>query len=182
MKTTLLSVVARCLVGTAVVFCALTASAQTPPPAVPQFKDYPAEAPYTGRNHPLVMDDEFSRSYRTRLRDAIANGKPEFAGRYIVARWGCGSGGCNVGAVIDAATGRAVPMPGAVMSVYPLKPEFAKEDGQELIYKLSSRLLIQAGDMDRDNGKDVVEFHELRDGKFHLLKSAPYGRAKNETP
>ena len=171
---------ARCLVGAAMC-CAAVGSAQTPP-ATPQFKDYPAEAPYTGRNHPLVMDDEFSRSYRTRLRDAIANGKPEFAGRYIVARWGCGSGGCNVGAVIDASTGRAIPMPGAVMSVYPLKPEFEKEDGQELIYRLSSRLLVQAGVMDRENGRDVVEFHELRNGEFHLLKTVPYGRAKSQTP
>jgi len=158
---------------------AAAVSAQTPP-ATPQFKDYPAEAPYTGRNHPLVMDDEFSRSYRTRLREAIASGKPEFAGRYIVTRWGCGTGGCNVGAVIDASTGRAIPMPGAVMSVYPLKPEFEKEDGQELIYRLSSRLLVQAGTMDRENGRDVVEFHELRDGEFHLLKTVPYGRAKSE--
>ncbi|WP_124466444.1 hypothetical protein [Variovorax sp. KBW07] len=32
-KTTFLAAMVRCLVGAAAVFCALTASAQTPPPA-----------------------------------------------------------------------------------------------------------------------------------------------------
>ncbi|WP_432725634.1 hypothetical protein [Variovorax sp. W6] len=169
--------------------CSAAAMAQTTPtpptpPAVPQFRDYPADAPYTGKNHPLVLDSDFARSYRTRLREAIASGKPSFAGRYIVTRWGCGTGGCNVGAVIDASTGHAISMPNALMSVYPLKPQYEKEDGQELIYKLSSRLLVQAGDIDSSNssGKDVVEFYELRDGKFRFIRSVPYGRADRTKP
>ena len=175
----------RCLRSAmaAAALCASTAMAQTPP-TVPQFKDYPADAPYTGKNHPLVLDSDFARSYRTRLREAIATGKPSFAGRYIVTRWGCGTGGCNVGAVIDASTGHAISMPFALMSVYPLKPQYEKEDGQELIYRLSSRLLVQAGDIDSSNssGKDVVEFYELRDGEFRFIRSAPYGRAAQPKP
>ncbi|SEF31818.1 hypothetical protein ABL840_23000 [Variovorax sp. NFACC27] len=173
----------------ALLLCSAAATAQMTPtspasPAVPQFKDYPADAPYTGKNHPLVLDSDFSRSYRTRLREAIASSKPSFAGRYIVTRWGCGTGGCNVGAVIDASTGHAISMPNALMSVYPLKSQYEKEDGQELIYKLSSRLLVQAGDIDSSNssGKDVVEFYELRDGEFRFIRSVPYGRADRTKP
>jgi hypothetical protein len=146
------------------------------PESTPRFRNYPAAAPYTGRNHPLVLDSEFSRSYRTRLRRAIASGMPAFAGRYIVARWGCGSDGCSIGAVIDASTGRAIPLPGPVASVHPLKPEFQEEEGQMIAYELSSRLMIRAGDMDREGGKDVMEFHELRGGRFRLIMTAPYGR------
>lgn len=172
----------RCLAGAVLVFHAVSGSAESP--AVPQFKDYPADAPYTGPNKPLLLDSEFARLYRTRLREAIVQGKPDFAGRYIVTRWGCGSGGCNVGAVIDASTGRATPMPGALMSVYPLKPQFEKEDGQELIYRKSSRLLVQAGDTDNANssGTDVVEFYEFSNGKFNFIKSMPYGRAASTRP
>jgi len=171
------------LAAGAAMLCTVAAMAQAPA-AVPQFKDYPADAPHTGANHPLVLDSDFARSYRTRLREAVASGKPEFAGRYIVVRWGCGTGGCNTGAVIDAATGHATPMPGALTSVYPLKPEFEKEDGQELIYKLSSRLLVQAGDIESANGdaKDVVEFHEFSRGKFNLIKRLPYGREGKSRP
>lgn len=167
----------------AAALCAATSMAQTPP-AVPQFKDYPADAPYTGKNHPLVLDSDFARSYRSRLREAIATGKPSFAGRYIVTRWGCGTDGCNVGAVIDASTGHAISMPFALTSVYPLKPQYEKEDGQELVYRLSSRLLVQAGDIDSSNssGKDVVEFYELRDGAFRFIRSVPYGRAARPRP
>ena len=164
-----------CLIGASVVFTVL-ANAQDAA-VTPKFEDYPAGARHRGPNHPLVLDGEFSRSYRTRLRKAIALRKPEFAGRYIVARWGCGGSGCSIGAVIDASTGRAIPLPGPVMSVHPLKPQYAHEDGQELIYHLSSRLMVRAGDMDREDGKDVIEFHELRNGEFRLVKTSPYGRA-----
>ena len=90
--------------------------------SAPQFTHYPVDQRYSGRNHPLLMDS-FGKEYKTRLRDAIALEKPEFAGHYIVAGWGCGTGGCNTGAMIDAITGQAYPFPVAMSSVYPLKSE-----------------------------------------------------------
>ena len=166
----------------ALALCSMAAHAQ---PATPQFKDYPAEAPYTGPRHELVIDGEFAKTFRTRLRNALASDKLDFAGRYVVVRWGCGSGGCNMGAVVDASTGRATPFPMVLSGVWPLKPEFDEEPGQELIYKSSSRLMVFAGDLgveSPDGGKaDTVSFYELADGKFRHLKSVPYGRRAVET-
>jgi len=142
---------------------------------VPRFADFPAEKPFVGKSRPLVLDSKFALMYRTRLREALRHGKPDFAGRYIVTRWGCGSSRCNEGAAIDAATGRAVQMPGALVDVWPMRQDVAQ--GQELIYRLSSRLLIQAGTVEMPDGdlQDVVEFYALRAGAFSLLGRVPYG-------
>ncbi len=141
--------------------------------------NYKAPAIYTGENHPLVMD-EFSRRFRTRLDNAISNQKLSFAGHYLVTGWGCGSSGCNTGAVIDAKTGVATPFPTSLSSVYPLKPAFADEDGQAHIYALNSRLMVFAGNLESENssGRDMVEFYEFKNGKFVFLDAEAYGRAK----
>ena len=144
----------------------------------PQFIDYPAEQIYSGPNQPLIMD-AFGKEYRTRLTEAITHGKPNFGGRYLVTRWGCGSGGCNEGAVIDATTGQAYPFPVMLSSVTPLKPEFENEDGQELIFELNSRLMIFAGNLygqAQGEANDTVQFYEFKDGNFILIKSMPYNR------
>lgn len=148
----------------------------------PQFKDYPASSPYRGKNHPLVMD-KFGKQFRTRLRYAIKHGKPTFAGHYIVTGWGCGTSGCNTGAIIDAKTGKAYPFPVAIASVFPLKAQYIGEAGQEQIYKLNSRLMIFAGELEtiNGNGHDVVEFYEFDGTQFNYLATKPYGRRK-ETP
>lgn len=148
---------------------------------IPKFTDYPVNEIYSGKNHPLVMDD-FGKDYKTRLRDAIAQGKPTFAGRYLVTGWGCGSGGCNTGAIIDAITGKAYPFPIAMMGVS-LKPEFEGGPEQEHIYQLNSRLMIFAGHLDgvpQGDGMDTVAFYEFKDGKFIFLKSMPYNKMQRD--
>jgi hypothetical protein len=155
-----------------------------PDAKVPQFKDYPADKIYTGPNHPLVISDAFSRLFRTRLRDAIKYGKPDFAGHYIVVIWGCGTAGCNTGGIIDAITGKAYSLPNGISSVFPLKPSCEKNDGQETIYRLNSRLMIRAGDIDEGNGigYDSIEFSEFSDGEFKLLAKKPYGCKADSEP
>ena len=145
-----------------------------------RFNQFKASAKYTGKNHALVMN-EFGRQFRTRLSRAIQNQKPSFAGHYLVTGWGCGSSGCNTGAVINAKTGVATPFPVSIASVFPTKPEFDKEDGQEHIYKLNSRLMVFAGNLGSSNssGSDMVEFYEFKNGKFIFLESRPYGRSVN---
>ena len=150
---------------------------------MPKFRDYAVDKIYHGKIHPLVLDS-FGKSFKTRLREAISYGKPDFAGHYIVARWGCGSSGCNTGAVIDVETGRAYPFPFAMSGVFPLKPEFEKngEDGQELVYKLNSRLIMFAGNLDTDQGDggDKIEFYEFTNNKFVFVKSMLYGRENSQ--
>src|SRR4051794_26520256 len=81
--------------------CSTSALAQS---NVPHFKDYPAAEIYKGSTAPLVLArDDFT--FKTRLRWAAKNQKPNFAGHYILTSWGCGAE-CVMGAVIDAKTGR----------------------------------------------------------------------------
>ena len=94
---------------------AATASAQTV--GLPRFEDYPAGPIYRGRVAPLVESSSpTARMYRTRTRQALAEGV-NFAGHYVVARWGCGTG-CLWGHIVDARTGRAVAdLPSSTPSV-----------------------------------------------------------------
>lgn len=84
-------------------FAAAAPSAQT----LPQFSDYPAGPIYRGRVAPLDLSSSpDARRFRTRTREAMAEGV-DFAGHYVVAMWGCGSG-CMSGQIVDARTGRVV--------------------------------------------------------------------------
>ena len=142
--------------------------------AKPQFKDYPANEVYTGKNHPLVLD-EFGKSYRTRLREAIRNNKPDFAGHYIVVKWTIGPLVVyNAGAVIDAKTGRAYSFPVATGSAF---SEKEVDYFQDHLYKLNSRLMVFAGNLvgsEEYTGENTVAFYEFKDNKFILIKTAPY--------
>jgi len=88
------------------------AAAQTPAPAprtVPKlrFEDYRVADTSLGHRRAAAVDlasAGYGRMYRTRLREGAAEG-PNFAGRYTVVYWGCGTG-CQVVAVVDARTGR----------------------------------------------------------------------------
>jgi hypothetical protein len=74
------------------------------PKDAPRFEDYPAK-PYHGRNAaPDVRSHPDSRMFRTRLK-AWAKEKPNFAGHYILATWGCGTD-CTQISIIDARTGK----------------------------------------------------------------------------
>ncbi len=93
----------RAFVLTALAVIATAPSAQT----LPQFADYPAGPVYRGRVAALdVTSSPNARLYRTRTREAMADGV-NFAGHYVVARWGCGTE-CMGGQIVDARTGRAV--------------------------------------------------------------------------
>jgi hypothetical protein len=129
---------------------------------IPQFKDYPAEAAYKGKNAPLKLTKD-NRDYRTRLR-AAAKEKPDFAGRYILTTWGCGTA-CLVGAVVDAKKGSVTFLPGAIYA-----------DSRQNIaydYKLNSRLLIIYGTIDQKGfeGEPKSHYFEFKNGKFRHIKS-----------
>ena len=148
----------------------------------PQFKDYPATKPYKGKNAKLVLD-EVGKQYKSRLERALKSQKPSFAGKYIVASWGCGSGGCNTGAIVDAETGKAYLFPVSMSSVTQYdKNGSAVADHQEHEYQLTSSLMMFAGNLegtDNSEGDDMVEYYEFKDGEFIFISSKPYGKSKS---
>ena len=74
--------------------------------SAPKFEDY-ASAPFHAKPARVQLrGNKDARRYRTALGEAAKAG-PNFAGRYTIAAWGCGTGCLDWGA-IDAATGKVV--------------------------------------------------------------------------
>ena len=104
-----------------VAFLCLPSIAQTALKSFPTFTDYPVKEIYTGKvasaktamgtgqRHP--KGGHRPSMFKTRLADASTNGQVNFAGHYVLTTWGCGSGGCVEGAVIDALTGEIAWLP-----------------------------------------------------------------------
>ena len=147
--------------------------------SAPLFKDFPVTDIYNGRNHALVLDG-FSKQFGTQLGEYISVGKVNFAGKYIAANWSCKPIGCLTGAVIDATTGKVYSFPAKVNIVWPVKPEFKNNDSKEWLYKLDSRLMIFAGNVEttEKNYPDSVLFYEFTGKEFKLLKVLPYGKSQ----
>jgi len=130
---------------------------------VPQFKDFPAGEQYRGKPHAVVLAGD-ARMFRTRLKEA-AKGKPNFAGHYIVAIWGCGTE-CLEGAVIDAKTGRVYILPFTLCCWRMVDDNF-----NPLEYRPDSKLLIFSGarnEKDNDNG---AHYYKFENNRFVFLRS-----------
>jgi hypothetical protein len=90
--------------------------------AAPKFEAYAVASTYTGKIAPVNLASAAeARRFRTVLRDGAA-GPPDFAGRYRVVEWGCGSP-CHTFAIVESANGR-VFMPGiAAMAGIAYRPD-----------------------------------------------------------
>ena len=112
------------------------------------------------RGPPVVPDfqgrDRDFKNYRTRIRNGIKEG-PNFAGRYKVIQFGCGTG-CTVVIVADVSTGRVYS--------FPHGGEYDQE--LRLEYRISSNL-IRAWWVPNPENTDrcLQEDFLLRDG--HLV-------------
>ena len=133
------------------------------PPDAPRFEEYPAIL-YNGPNAPPdLRSHRRSRMYRTRLK-AWAHEKPNFAGHFILANWGCGTD-CTELAIIDARTGKIYHPTGVTSNVAVnvhhdlLKPSANLIDAWHgsgaISYRVDSRLLIVIGmpeEMEEERG------------------------------
>jgi hypothetical protein len=93
-------------------------------------------------------------------RDAAAG--PNFAGRYTIAKWGCGST-CIGFAVVDARTGQVYSHPTISRA---MQVPYQIED--VLQFRPDSRLLIIAGETEGPRGAASVGkfYYEWRDNRF----------------
>jgi hypothetical protein len=153
------------------------------PKDAPRFGDYPAKL-YAGANAlPDLRSEARSRRYRTQLRN-WAEEKPNFAGHYILATWGCGTG-CTEIAVIDAISGKVFHPSGARTNyIEDVDPEVLVEvkegerrsDFGALRYRADSRLLILFGAPNsRTENKGISYFvwdHD-RLTRIRLVRKAP---------
>ncbi|MDX3809346.1 hypothetical protein ACXIUS_24280 [Bosea thiooxidans] len=124
------------------------------------FAEYPAAVLAGPRTAP-VLDTPEKRAYRTRLRTA-ANGSSNFAGRFAVAEWGCGTS-CLTGAVVDLQTGNVVFFPGTFSGWGLVDPKFKAAE-----YRLNSSLIVLSGQVNEEGPIGSHYFH-LSDGQFRYL-------------
>src|ERR1044071_2168521 len=87
-----------------IAFIFLTCSSALAQVKRPDFSSYPASVEKTRARAIDFKASPDARTFRTRLSEALVDGV-NFAGHYVIAGWGCGTG-CISGAIIDARNGR----------------------------------------------------------------------------
>ncbi|NJO17300.1 MAG: hypothetical protein HC877_16615 [Thioploca sp.] len=167
--------------------CAEQCPSETIEPSImlPRFEDFPAVERYTGpiaapklKSHPKAWE------YRTRLREAAADGV-NFAGRYILASWGCGSS-CRDSWIIDAKTGKVYSNPFIYgITSYPPFNEFNYVGGHPeglnwgVDFRSDSRLLLITGTPEHLGVSMKTLSALLWDGHavkpLYIAYGAPYG-------
>jgi hypothetical protein len=152
----------RCLLAGVILFgLASVASAQA---KAPRFEEYAAPAPFAGPTHAPVLATRDARQYRSRLREA-AQEKPNFAGRYILTVWGCGTE-CVTGAALDAKTGRVTMLPFTLCCWGVDVPE----DFDPVEFRLDSSLIVFEGARNEVESDKRTHYYTLRNGQFRELK------------
>ena len=140
---------------------------------VPRFEDYPAKRTYIGRHAAVVLTPD-NRAFRTRLREA-AREKPNFAGRYVLTAWGCGTG-CVLGAAVDLRTGRVTWLPDTLCCWWETE-ENISDDFEPIEFRLSSRLIIFRGMLGEKEQSKGTHFYKMENGRFVHLHSIPKTKA-----
>lgn len=122
--------------------------------AAPHFNDYPATS-FSDRTGKIRLEEAKSREYATMLRDA-ARRKPDFAGHYILASWGCGAS-CTMSAAIDANSGAVTWLPFTLCC-------WDANMRAPLDFRTDSRLLIVHGS--RDEQGSGVHYYDFDGRRF----------------
>lgn len=148
-------------------FAASTAAGRQ---ATPRFEDY-AVAVYKGKRAPVNLKSaEGASTFRTRLREGAEKGV-NFAGRYTLVAWGCGTG-CLMAGVIDARTGTVYfPKELGGFGVW----YFSDNPNDEALgFKSNSRLLVLSGfpatESNSDNPKTGLYYYEWTGRRLRLVK------------
>jgi len=140
----------------------------------PSFSKFPAAVEKAQARSVNFKNDAAARSFHTRLSEAFRGGV-NFAGHYIVAGWGCGTG-CISGAIIDARNGKVLwPLEFNALGVW--------YDGNNYVdkpveYRRNSRLLIIRGSPGvKDNEREFPNgeyFYEWTGRDLRFVKFIPY--------
>jgi hypothetical protein len=141
------------------------AQAQKSRPA-PRFEDYPVREVYKGPVAPVRLESKKARMFRTRLRED-SRGGPNFAGRYTVVVWGCGTG-CAQMALVDARNGRVYFPPVEYMDI----PDMEDEAARSRVFRLDSRMLVVTRNHYDGQGTYTAYYFLFDGSRFRLLRKA----------
>lgn len=131
----------------------------------PTFKQYPATMQKATAKKVNLAGNRSARMFRTNLKRSLAKGV-NFAGRYIISTWGCGTD-CIMSGIIDGRTGN-VFFPQQLEGVSVGFGELSDEERLE--FKKNSRLLIVRGRSGEDSKKYGVAYYRWNGSTLALLK------------
>jgi hypothetical protein len=143
----------------------------------PSFDQFPASEIFRGMPAPPVLVSAFARSFATRIREAAAKG-PNFAGKFTIANWGCGTA-CLQIAVIDEASGLVYAGPFRYLDsdgnfTYPDGSNWAAGNLEPASYRLNSRLLVVRGCPDSSQYQGcAILYYEWQGTRFRLITKSP---------
>jgi hypothetical protein len=121
---------------------------------------------YKGPVADVRLDGRRARMFRTRLRED-SRGGPNFAGRYTVVIWGCGTGCAQMG-VVDSKTGRVYFPPVEYMDIIDTENEAAHSEW----FRLDSRLLRITQSYYDSMGGYTAYYYLFEGGRFRLLRKS----------
>ncbi len=131
--------------------------------ATPTFDQFPAQRG-TSSSFKVQLTSARSKQYASVLR-AAAKQKPDFAGHYILASWGCGAS-CIMAAAIDAKNGAVSWLPFTVCC-------WDIQVTEPLEFRPDSRLLIVHGSRNEQGAGSDVHFYDFQGTQFRLLQHGP---------
>jgi hypothetical protein len=144
------------------------------PEDAPSYAAYPA-SPYVGPNAKLqIADDPEAWRYRTRLRE-WSRAKVNFAGHYILATWGCGTG-CVQIMIIDAKSGRVFHPKGIRTNVSvnvhdELLRGGASWHGEGSVqFEPDSELLVLIGSPEEEIARRGISYYVWHDDQLRLIR------------
>jgi hypothetical protein len=114
---------------------------------MPRFEEFPSE-PTPNRTVPPKLTSKRDRLFRTTIRATVEKGA-NFAGRYAVAGWGCGTG-CNEFVIVDVQTGTIYHPDFKYVVTHDTSQEFAIDPHwwclpDVILYRIDSELMIIEG-------------------------------------
>mgnify|MGYP003334268877 CR=1 FL=1 len=147
------------------------------PRDAPQFDAYPATIHKGPNALPNLRSDARTRMYRTRIK-AWSEVKPNFAGHYILATWGCGTE-CVQMAIIDAKTGKVFHPAGVTSNaannvhdaLFDGKPKWPNEGS--IKFQANSKLLVLIGMPEEDSKRRGISYYVWRHNRLSLVRFIP---------
>lgn len=136
-----------------------SASATT---ALPDFDQYPVRDKFAGPVAKPILRSKQDREFRGQLQRA-ARMRPNFAGHYVLATFGCGAS-CTMAGALDARTGRVTWLPFTVCCGN-------HGDKEPIEFRLDSALLIVRGM--RNEAGDGTYYYTIANGSFRLITERP---------
>lgn len=136
-----------------------------------RFDGYPTKNAFNGKTAKLNMKDHYARTFRTRLREVLAENRPNAAGKYSTFGFGCGTSGCIEAGAIDNTTGTPIQLGDLLLGC-----GNSDEDG-DFRSDPKSNLIIASGCLeghlkDKDGSEQFGHHYFLIDkGKFKHLRS-----------